>query len=194
MQTSTIETLDQTGHEPEEKAILNIVIVYEDFDAGKHAKETYDCLIHELGRDYEFINQMWKFDILGNPKMRQLAAKDAAAADLIIVSTHGIGELPVEVKKWLDEWVAEKGNTMALVTLVDRPKDLLEEGSPIRSQLQEAARRAKVDFFAQPDDWPDREAGFSAEQISDRAQQTSLIVADFVHNNAHPAPRWGIGE
>ena len=37
---------------------------------------------------------MWKFEVLGNPKMKEMAANDALEADLIIVSTHGIGELP----------------------------------------------------------------------------------------------------
>src|ERR1700686_3227423 len=117
MQTSLSQTHSEKTHEPEMPPLFNVLIVYEDFAAGEHAKETYDYLVHQLGRDYQFTNQMWKFDILGNFKMREMAVKDALEADLIIVSTHGIGELPAEVKTWLDQWMAQKGNAMALVTL-----------------------------------------------------------------------------
>lgn len=193
MQTSTTQILDQSSCELENRPTLNVVIVYEDFTAGKHAKETYDYLVHQLGHDFEFYNQMWKFDVLGIPKMREMAVKDAAASDLIIVSTHGVGELPAEVRIWVDEWAANKGHARALVTLVDRPKDLFAEDASIRTYLQAAARRAGVAFFAQPDDWPDRDADFSLEQIAERAQKTSLIMADLIHQNASPS-HWGINE
>jgi hypothetical protein len=193
MQTASTQILDQSSCEAESRPTLNVVILYEDFNAGKHAKETYDYLVHQLGHDFEFYNQMWKFDVLVIPKMRQMAVKDAAASDLIIVSTHGVGELPPEMKLWIEEWVENKGHARALVTLVDRPKDIFSEDTSIRSCLQDAAGRAGVAFFAQPDDWPDREADFSLEQISERAQKTSIIMADFIHNNA-PINHWGINE
>ena len=194
MQTSiTTHLLDERACEPEHRPTLNIVIVYEDFAAGKHAQETYDYLVDQLGNDFEFNSQMWKFDVLGNSKMRQLAVRDTAAGDLILVSTHGAGELPPEAKCWINEWVADKGNVKALVALVDRPNDLFEENSSIRSFLQDAAKRAGVDFFAQPDGLPDNEEDFSGEQISERAQQTSLLITDFIHHNS-AASHWGINE
>lgn len=194
MQTSsTTHLLDKPGCEPEHRPTLNVVIVYEDFAAGKHAQETYDYLVHHLENDFEFNNQMWKFDILGNPKMRQLAVKDTAASDLILVSTHGVGELPPEAKSWINEWLEDKGSAKALVALVDKPKDIFDEGTAIRSFLQEAARRADVDFFAQPDGLPDSEEDYSCEQISERAQQTSLIITDFIHQNSISS-HWGINE
>lgn len=192
MQTASSQILEQTSCEPEVRPAFNVVIAYEDFAAGKHAQETYDYLINQLGHDFHFNNQMWKFDILENSKMRELAIKDATESDLIIVSTHGSGELPAGVKSWIESWVQDKGHAMALVTLVDRPKDLFKEDVSIRAYLQDAAKRAKVDFFAQPDDWPDREEDFSVEQNTDRAQKTSLIMADFIHHNVAGAVRWGI--
>lgn len=186
---------------------FNVVIVYEDFAAGKHAKETFDYLVHQLGNDYEFTNQMWKFDVLGNSKMQEMAVKDALMADLIIISTHGIGDLPVEVKSWVDQWGAKKLNAMALVALVDRPPgEDASSSAAVRSYLQNIARRAGIGFFAQPNDWPDRDDDFSIQQISARAERTSSIMADFIqhsalglhHHGAMPTQtgtsRWGINE
>lgn len=205
MQTSLSRTQAQPNLESENRPTFNVVIVYEDFAAGKHAKETYDYLVQQLGRDFEFNNQMWKFDVLGNSKMQEMAVKDAVVADLVIISSHGIGALPEEVKSWMEHWTAQKGNAMALVSLVDRPEEEGAEASLSHTYLQGVARKSGLDFFAQPNDWPDRDSDFSNQQISERAQKTSTIMADFIHhhhiNPAHCAApqhlatsRWGVNE
>ncbi len=102
---------------------FNVVIAYEDFDTGKHARKTYDFLVENLGPQCHFTNQMWKFDVLRIPKLREMAANDAVLADLIIVSSHGGEELPGPVKAWLESWLAQKGNPIALVALFDCPPE-----------------------------------------------------------------------
>src|SRR5438105_1310923 len=57
---------------------LNVVIAYEDFETGKRAKTTYDFLSENLGTNCKFSSQMWKFEVLGIPKLREMAAQDAA--------------------------------------------------------------------------------------------------------------------
>ena len=64
---------------------LRVVIVYEDFDSGTHAKKTYDFLGANLAQDYQFSYQMWKFEVLSIPQLREIAAKDGANADLIML-------------------------------------------------------------------------------------------------------------
>src|ERR1043166_8014683 len=86
----------------EAEPVFNVVIAYEDFDTGKHAKETYDFLVSNLGHECRFANQMWKFDVLGIPKLREMTAKDALTADIIIVSCHGTHDLSPEVKAWIN--------------------------------------------------------------------------------------------
>lgn len=206
-----METLSERMHpQPdlnmENYPLFNVVIVYEDFAAGKHAKETYDYLVRQLGTQYEFTNQMWKFDVLTNPKMQEMAVKDAVIADLIIISNHG-GELPAEVRSWIDKWVVQKTNAMALVALVDRQdNEESSETASVRSYLQGVARLAGIGFFAQPRDWPERDDDFTIQQVSERAERTSTIMADYIQHNA-PAflpqaamlspvgsSRWGINE
>jgi hypothetical protein len=184
METSLSRVQAQPSFELENQPTFNVVTVYEDFAAGKHAKETYDYLVHQLGRDYEFTNQMWKFDVLGNAKMREMAAKDATEADLIIISSHGIGELSEEVKAWVEQWVERRTSAMALVALVDRPAGG-EIGGPdsISAYLQRAAHSAQIEFFTQQHDWPEREDDFSVQQIAERAERTSNVMADFIHQH-----------
>src|SRR5581483_4358351 len=122
---------------------FNVVIAYEDFAAGRHAKETYDYLVRSLGRELAFDNQMWKFDVLGHPKLR------------------------------------------------DRNSARHPHDDIIRSYLEAVAHRVGMDFFAQPDEWPDRDEDFSLQQISERAQSTSSLMASFLNHSA-AGWRWGL--
>jgi len=132
----------------------NVVIAYEDFDAGKHARKTYDFLVATLGRECQFTNQMWQFDALGIPKLRERVAKDALQADIIIISSHGGDELAEPVKAWIESCLAEKGNANALVALFDCPDEDSLKTQRIRTYLADVAERGGMEFFAQPDDWP----------------------------------------
>src|SRR5262245_17135004 len=78
---------------------FNVVIAYEDFETGKQAKRTYDFLVDHLGRDCQFTNSMWKFDVLNIPKLLDIAVKDGLVADIVIISAHG-QDLPTHVKTW----------------------------------------------------------------------------------------------
>jgi sulfite reductase alpha subunit-like flavoprotein len=208
METTSNLTRLQPDFTMETRASFNVVIMYEDFAAGKHAKETYDYLVQHLEREYEFTNQMWKFDVLTNAKMKEMAVKDAVMADLIIVSAHGLGELPREVKSWIEQWVPQKSNAMAaLAALVNPPDgDHAPHAESIRRYLQDVAQRAGIGFFSQPAEWAEREDDFSMGQDSNSAERASTFVSDFIqHNtmNLHAqaslpifagVARWGINE
>src|SRR5437879_383897 len=133
---------------------FNVVIAYEDVETGKHAKETYDFVVESLGPDCRCGNQMWKFEVLAIPKLRELAAKDAAMADLNIISCHGRADLPGDVKAWIELWLGEKGEVIALAALFDSAVEQAEQARAIRAYLAEIARRGQMQFFAQPDEWP----------------------------------------
>lgn len=125
---------------------FSVVIAYEDFETGKHAKRTYDFLVENLGREYNFVNQMWKFEVLTIPKLREIAAEDAAKADIIIISSHG-RELPDQTKIWIESWLEQPRNPLALVALFDSPWRY--ETNDVRDYLAEVARRGEMEFFAQ---------------------------------------------
>jgi hypothetical protein len=165
------------------KPQFNVVIAYEDFATGRHAQETFDFLARNLEPELILDSQMWKFDVLGNAKLREMATRDAAEADLIMISTHGEGDLPPEVKGWVDEWIGRLCSAMALVKLTDRHLGGHPQDDVIRAYLQTVAHRAGMDFFAQPDEWPDRHEDFSLQQISERAHATSTLMARFLTQN-----------
>ena len=173
---------------------IQVVIAYQDLETGKHAKGTYDFLVEHLGPNCDFTNQMWKFDILGIPKLREIAVKDAVAADIVIVSCHG-GELPDEVKAWIELWLAQDTHPIALVALFARTEHNQESTAGVRSYLSAVAKRGQMEFFAQPDDWPANK--HSEESILFRRDtgkdRTLSTLAGAIHRDTS-FPRWGINE
>ena len=183
-----------SASQPEPAPVFNVVIAYEDFETGKHAKKTYDFLVENLGRDCRPTSQMWKFDVLGIPKLREIAVKDAAAADIIIISSHGEG-LPEPLKAWIESWLMDANNCLALVALFDRPSEEPVRTRAARAYLAEVAKRGKMEFFAQPDEWPSRHSVElpDSHRGSERSGKTLSALAGVVQRDI-PMPHWGINE
>src|SRR5262245_38967498 len=118
MQTTLFEH-SRDGHETQASRTLNIVTFFEDLTSGKRGKQVYDYLASHLGSEFEFNHQVWKLDVLSTPSLRELAARDANDADIVIVSARGDRELAPEAKSWLDVWVGQHGTPIALVALFD---------------------------------------------------------------------------
>jgi hypothetical protein len=171
---------------------LNVVIVYEDFETGTHAKKTYDFIVENVQPECQFTNQMWKFDVLSIPKLREIAVRDAAIADIVMLSSHG-HELPAQVKSWVESWLDSPGTPLALVALFDRQSP---QTWATREHLAEVARRGKMAFFAQPDDWSDRRltpAPVRFRKNTGWSGRTLSTLASAVQRE-NTVPHWGIYE
>lgn len=171
---------------------FNVVIAYEDYETGKHAKRTYDFLSDTLGSECDFASQMWKFDVLGIPKLREMASADAAAADLVVISCHG-DELPESARRWIESWLPGPGKPLALVALFDRrPEDAT--GTPaVRDYLADVARRGHLEFFAQPNEWPGNPAQRESASARCKNRRTLSTIAGVIQRDT-PAFRWHSSE
>ena len=174
----------------EANSALNVVIAYEDLETGKRAMKTYEYMVKQLGDECLFANQMWKFDVLGVPKLKEIAAKDAAAAEIIIVSAHEGRELPAAVKAWIDLWISYKTEASALVGLFDGES----AESPARSYLADIARRAKIEFFCQPGIWPGSSVTRSTNTLSQPQNNKTLTFLATATREVPSFPHWGINE
>ena len=103
---NTVGHFSFTASELEANPSFNVMIAYEDFESGKHAKRTYDVLAENVGRDYNCSSQMWKLEVVTVPVLREMAARDAAAAEIVLVSVRGTRDLLPELKSWLSLWLA----------------------------------------------------------------------------------------
>jgi hypothetical protein len=169
---------------------FNVLIVYEDFETGKHAKRTYDYLAENLGNECQLTNQMWKFDALSIPKLREIAVRDATMADIIIISSHG--DPPPEcVTSWIESWLMEGAEALALVALFDRPASL-SSVSELKAYFSSVAKRGEMEFFAQPDEWPGNDLEEPSFLLKRGEPATFSTLAEA--GSRESMPRWGINE
>ena len=169
---------------------LNVVIAYEDLATGKRAMKTYEYMVQQLGEECLFANQMWKFDVLAVPKLKEIAAKDAAAAEIIIISAHEGRELPAQVKTWIELWLSYKTEASALVGLFDGET----QSSPARSYLAEVARRANIEFFCQPGIWPGSSVTRSTTTLAQPLNDKTFAFLASATQEVPSFSHWGINE
>jgi hypothetical protein len=62
--------------------LCRVLIAYQDFENGKHAKKVYDFLVEQLGHEFRIHQSNVAFRRVGGATLREMAAKDAAQADI----------------------------------------------------------------------------------------------------------------
>ena len=150
---------------------LNVVIACEDSSTAAPVCEVLELIelnLHDEGR----LNYLWwNFEVLAIPTLRELAAAEAATADLIIIGIHEGRELPQEVNDWMNLWLPlRKDRPGALVAVLD--SDLNQQGAlqEIISQLKQVAALGQMDFFASRASDVGRDAGVTG-RVSDVVRQ-----------------------
>jgi hypothetical protein len=170
---------------------FNVLIAYENLDSGKQAKNTYDFLVEKLGAECQFTSQMWKFEVLNIPYLRELAVKDASKADILIIACQG-DKLPFEVKAWIELWLSEPHHPFALVAMFDSSGDRSYGTNEVRRYLADVAKRGEMEFFAQPDELADNMKG-EPFRFQATFGEFGLSVGAGSKEHTH-FPRWGINE
>lgn len=140
------------------RTMVNVLILYEDFDAGVSARRTFDGLAQALGEEWGLECCLWRMELLDDPRGQAVAAREASDADLLVVSSRGQSELSPTVKSWIEGWMLRrKEGPGALVGLFDDDREAAEHREVIRSYLRGLARRGRIDFFTRTVPTPDPE-------------------------------------
>jgi len=127
------------------------VAAYEDSMTEARINEFCSNLARQLGEACEFNKQMWLLTELRVPRLRAIAALDAAQADLLIVAVHHCEELPAELENWFEQWLAKKANRKTLlIALLDSLHAGVSAG--LRTYLENIARKAHAEFLVQSED------------------------------------------
>lgn len=175
--------------------MLNLLLLYEDLDAGRRGIELCDRLTSQFGEEMRFEIKPWKFDLFAAPRLRELIDADGQSADLVIVSMSEHRRLPVEVHLWLQQWAAQAaGRPVALVGLFHDGSDPTHGTGPAAGQLRDAAARAGADFFHTREQLL-AELATVARFIAQRADTITPALAEILSFDfAAPRSHWGINE
>ena len=162
---------------PTDNPAFNVVIAYDKAESASRAMRLVDGLVAEFGNDFMVHRDLWRFDILALPGVREETSTSAAQANLVVVAADGDTDLPVPVKTWLERWSAESiPGTAALAAVLRTSPSPAQGQSPAHRFLQATARQAGQEFFAHDFAAPSVAPGLSFEQIQQRANQSSSLL------------------
>lgn len=128
--------------------------VHEDSATGARAEDFCQTLARCLGRNCEISKELWPLTELRTSKLRAIAAGEAAAADLIIISVHHGESLPGEVKSWIDLWLKQKASRPTVLLALFDPLHV-GSSSSMQAFLQGVARKANMEFLARAEEEPE---------------------------------------
>jgi len=133
---------------------VNAFAANEDSLTSARAEEFCQNLAKQLGNRAKLIKRMWLCSELRHPELRAIASREAAAADLIIISVHHQESLPDEVRNWVDLWLECKGDrAIILLALFDSPHQ--GDSNSMRAYLTNVAKLGEMEFLVQTEEFPE---------------------------------------
>ena len=120
---------------------FKVVVAFDDTAASSPALKTCEYVIQQLGDDIQVRRKIVDFNET-TPQRRAAAARDAAKADMVIVSTRDGEKMPASMEEWIDDWSAKRSGEGALVALVHG------RAGGVRDRLATVARQTRMDFFS----------------------------------------------
>jgi hypothetical protein len=127
---------------------LTVLAAFDDSIACTRAKYFCQALTRDLGGRCKLVEHVWVFSTFRMKELQEIAAEEAAAAEVVIISTHEADGLPDEVKDWIERWLQLKGASKALLlAILDREP----EAAPtlVHAYLRGVALRGGMDFVVQ---------------------------------------------
>jgi hypothetical protein len=127
---------------------LALMAAFEDSATCARVKEFCQSLSRDLGERCKIIQHVWVFSTFRMTELQEIAAEEAALADMVVLAARQAESLPEEVKSWLEMWLQHKGDRKAvLVALLDRTYD--GAPNPIRACLQQVATRGGFELLVE---------------------------------------------
>ena len=158
----------------------NVAVIYESPPIREHAVRFCECLNHDQKSALAEMN-WWSFHLLNNPEIAADAAQKAAAAEVVIFAMHSAGDLPTEIKLWIETWLNKRGEREgALVGLLHNEDGLRDVASFREIYLRHIARRAGMDYLFQSAPTTAQAIPDSIDSFSERAGQVTSVLDDIL--------------
>ena len=174
--------------------LLDVFILYEDWGTGLRAKHSLDLLPEQIFANTQRRTKLWRLELLAEPLLSEQAVREAAAADVIILSFHGRSELPAQVRTWLNRWLAcKEPRPYALALLLNSEEVSQGAENPLLACVRQVAAAAGADLFYGFSGAPASELDVAMQEIYQRAHRSSSVLEDML-KRVEPHRCWGINE
>jgi len=150
---NTLVTKLQRNRNGESARHLYALAVAEDITTHHRAKAACRELTTLLGHECEVIMHVWLLPELRFSELKAIAADEAFAADLIIISIHRDTQLPDEIRDWVDLWLERpRAHPAIVLALLDDAFEQDDPSKPMHPYLEEIAKRGNLEVLFQSND------------------------------------------
>lgn len=126
---------------------FKVVVAFDDTAHRESALQTCDYVIQQLGDGVAVSRKSLDLGREQDSRKLAAAAKDAARADMIIVSTGKESKLSSQMKRWMDRWSGKRAADEGALVAILSPGGA-ETGNGALAELASVAKLAKMDFFS----------------------------------------------
>ena len=119
---------------------LDALLIYEDRSTGLRARRAFQHVLEQLGVEVDFTVELWRFELLSEPTVRNWVLNKTVEVDIIFVAAHGQRELPEAVLTLLKQWFTRKSDDpRALAVSLDSSVRETASTNQLLASLQAAA-------------------------------------------------------
>lgn len=155
---------------------FRILIAYDTPINALEAMRLADGMVGQLGEEFEIHRDLWRFDILTLPEIRDDAVRETLDADLVVIAADAERSLPVPVKDWLTAWAARcvPGDGI-LVALLNVRLAMPAQAGELRFFLRSYADQTGIELFCREFIKSPGEVKGAAANFKQRVRQPSAI-------------------
>jgi hypothetical protein len=166
-----------------------VVVVYEEPAIRERAVRFCERLALEQ-KSTDMDMDWWSFTLLSHPTMAHNAVEKAAGADVLVFAMEARGDLPEEIKLWIEKWLNKRGEREgALVGLLGREEGIIHDSATFREMyLRHVARRAGMDYLSHAPPTLRRAIPDSIDSFSERAGQMTSVLDSILQKHPPSSP------
>jgi hypothetical protein len=175
-------------------AQLNILLAYEDFSTGVLAKNFFETLTRYHDNLVQFESHLWKFGVLRDAHLFELAAYDAGEAQMIVLALRPNEGISDDIRRCLDRWLTSgSAESRALVVLLASQPGRAVNVTTLRASLRQLAACANFAFLCKETELPAMTSPFRTLTTSPSLWTEPLAPLP-TSSSYVSQPRWGLNE
>jgi hypothetical protein len=179
--------VESISKQSEGRATKCVVVIYEEPSIRERAVQFCERLAEQEKFSVMEMN-WWSFQLLNQTDLAADAAQKAASADVVIFAMGARGDLPDEIKLWIEKWLNKRGEREgALVGLLNRD-DGYDMASFREIYLRHTARRAGMDYLSHAAPTAQDAIPDSIDSFSERAGRVTSVLDNILQKHPHSPP------